>query len=264
MPQLDLGKVVGDRGPQGPQGIQGIQGPQGEQGAKGDTGATGATGPQGPQGIQGPTGATGPGVPSGGSAGQMLVKHSATNYDTEWSNPNQLPAIANLQDGLAIVADGNTHAAIASGQFVYVRNHSSLVEGLYKATAAIATNGTLSTSNLTADASGGMNALKADIDTLNSNVTPVSSDLGGGCKLTVLGKMRILSFTNNSGSLTTDGIELPETASYNVCSRCVYYNGSSNVEGLIYVTSKHVYVANDTLNAQAASYVRGQVIYFVS
>jgi len=171
MPQLDLGKVVGDRGPQGPQGIQGIQGPQGEQGAKGDTGATGATGPQGPQGIQGPTGATGPGVPSGGSAGQMLVKHSATNYDTEWSNPNQLPAIANLQDAMAIVANGNTHAAIASGQFVYVRNHSSLAEGLYKATAAIATNGTLSTSNLTADASGGMNALKADIDTLNSKFT---------------------------------------------------------------------------------------------
>ena len=171
MPQLDLGKVVGDRGPQGPQGIQGIQGPQGEQGAKGDTGATGATGPQGPQGIQGPTGATGPGVPSGGSAGQVLVKHSVTNYDTEWVNAVDLPSNVALQDAMAIVANGNTHAAIASGQFVYVRNHSSLADGLYKATTAIATNGTLSTSNLAADVSGGLNALKADVDTLNSNIS---------------------------------------------------------------------------------------------
>jgi len=51
-----------------------------------------------------------------------------------------------------------------------VKNHSSLADGLYKAAAAIATNGTLSTSNLTADASGGLNAIKADLDTLNSNL----------------------------------------------------------------------------------------------
>lgn len=41
----------------------------------GATGATGATGPQGP---------AGPGVPTGGTAGQFLVKVSATNYDTAW------------------------------------------------------------------------------------------------------------------------------------------------------------------------------------
>lgn len=79
-------------------------------------------------------------------------------------------AVAAVQDGLAIVANGNTHAAIASGQFVYVRNHSTLAEGLYKATAAIATNGTLSTSNLTADGSGGLNNLQAQVTSLNSNI----------------------------------------------------------------------------------------------
>ena len=77
-------------------------------------------------------------------------------------------AVNGVEDGLAIVANGNTHAAVAAGQFVYVRNHSSLAQGVYKATTAIAANGALSTSNLTADASGGLNALKADIDTLNS------------------------------------------------------------------------------------------------
>lgn len=66
--------ATGPQGETGPQGIQGIQGPQGPQG---DTG---------PQGIQGPTGATGPGVAAGGSAGQVLVKSSATNYDTAWQD----------------------------------------------------------------------------------------------------------------------------------------------------------------------------------
>ncbi len=84
-------------------------------------------------------------------------------------------AVNGVEDGLAIVANGNTHAAVAAGQFVYVRNHSSLAQGVYKATTAIAANGALSTSNLTADASGGLNALKSDIDALNSNLTTVTN-----------------------------------------------------------------------------------------
>lgn len=34
--------------------------------------------------VAGPQGETGPGVPTGGTAGQFLVKVSATNYDTAW------------------------------------------------------------------------------------------------------------------------------------------------------------------------------------
>ena len=41
---------------------------------------TGATGPQGPQGE------TGVGVPTGGTAGQVLAKRSGTDFDTEWVN----------------------------------------------------------------------------------------------------------------------------------------------------------------------------------
>ena len=99
-------------------------------------------------------------------------------------------SLAAAQDGLAIVANGNTHAAIASGQFVYVKNHGSLAEGLYVANSAIATNATLTTSNLTPDGSGGLNALKAkignvgntdlqaQITSLNSKfvIEPVESD----------------------------------------------------------------------------------------
>ena len=83
--------------------------------------------------------------------------------------------IDNLQDGLAIVSDNNTHAAIASGQFVYVKNHGTLDEGMYKATAAIAQNETLSSSNLTAVADGGLNAVKSDIPAVVNDLTSDST-----------------------------------------------------------------------------------------
>jgi hypothetical protein len=111
---------------------------------------------------------------------------------------------------------GNTHAAISSGQYVYVRQHGSLSEGLYKATTNIAANGTLSGSNLTAVSGGGLNSvystLSDQIGTLNSKITNKVllkrktvtnvavtngdftipfSDIEDGCK--------IVSVTNSSG-----------------------------------------------------------------
>jgi collagen type VII alpha len=86
--------ATGATGPQGIQGNVGPAGPTGATGATGSTGPTGATGPQGPIGLTGDTGLTGPtgatgatgaGVPVGGTAGQVLSKIDATNYNTTWS-----------------------------------------------------------------------------------------------------------------------------------------------------------------------------------
>ena len=89
-------------------------------------------------------------------------------------------AAAALESGAAILATGNTHVTIAAGQFVYVRNHSTLSEGLYTANSAIAANATLSTSNLTAVPNGGgLNLLKADIDTLDSKITDIVANNAG-------------------------------------------------------------------------------------
>lgn len=104
----------GDTGDTGPQGPQGIQGPKGDPGAKGETGPRGEQGDPGPKGdaftysdftqeqlagLKGPkgdTGETGPrgpqgepgtpgvGVPSGGTAGQILSK---TADGTAWTDP---------------------------------------------------------------------------------------------------------------------------------------------------------------------------------
>jgi len=46
-----------------------------------------ALGVPGPTGEQGPAGANGVGVPTGGSAGQVLSKIDGTNYNTQWTTP---------------------------------------------------------------------------------------------------------------------------------------------------------------------------------
>lgn len=88
------------------------------------------------------------------------------------------------QQSIAILANGNTHAAIASGQYVYVRGHLTISEGLYVARSAIATNGALSASNLAAVPEGGLNSVIARVEnrqtavvTWDSSHTPVRSDI---------------------------------------------------------------------------------------
>jgi hypothetical protein len=61
--------------------------------------------------------------------------------------------------GYAIVIDGNTAPkAISSGQYLFIKNHSTLASGGYHATAAIASGGSISSSNVAADADGVVNA----------------------------------------------------------------------------------------------------------
>lgn len=61
-----------------------------------------------------------------------------------------------LEGGIAIISTNNEHAAISNGQYVYIRMHTSLPDGLYKATTDIAQNAELSASNVTS-ASGALN-----------------------------------------------------------------------------------------------------------
>jgi len=82
----------GPAGPPGPQGPPGedstIPGPIGPQGPPGlDSTIPGPQGPPGLDGQDGVDGAPGVGIASGGTTGQMLVKASDANYDTEWEDP---------------------------------------------------------------------------------------------------------------------------------------------------------------------------------
>lgn len=76
-----------------------------------------------------------------------------------------------VMNGLAIVADGDTHIAIASGQYVYIRNNPNGVsEGMYTANSAISANASIYPANVTSVSGGISNALNGKITTITYNV----------------------------------------------------------------------------------------------
>jgi hypothetical protein len=79
------------------------------------------------------------------------------NYDIE-------DAFASgISEALAIVVNGNTAPqAIAAGQYLFIKNHSTLATGGYHAKSAISSGATISSSNVEADADGIANSLYAN------------------------------------------------------------------------------------------------------
>jgi len=74
-------------------------------------------------------------------------------------------SISAVQNGLAYIV-GNTNttgSTLAVGQFVYVKGHSTIAEGLRKVTSSISANGSITTSNTDACSEGGLNALNSKI-----------------------------------------------------------------------------------------------------
>lgn len=96
-------------------------------------------------------------------AGNMDAIDSAFGSGFGVGNASDVNSELNsLGDGLAIIANGDTHAAITSGQYVYVRKHNTLADGLYTANSNISANATLSSINLTVNSNGGLNALNSN------------------------------------------------------------------------------------------------------
>ncbi len=132
--RLDYGIPVGATGPQGPRGETGPQGAAGPQGATGPQGPRGETGPQGAVGPQGATGAQGDpgaGVSAGGTAGQVLRKASAADYDTEWQDVDSVP----VQDSSNPVASGGVYKEVSDLKSAL----EALTDHLYKHSVALST-----------------------------------------------------------------------------------------------------------------------------
>ena len=108
---VNIGPIQGPAGPQGPAGQNGADGEPGQaasitvgtvttgqpgtQASITNSGTTSAavlnfTIPQGPVGEQGAIGPAGPGLKEGGTTGQLLMKSSNENFDTEWKDSNIL------------------------------------------------------------------------------------------------------------------------------------------------------------------------------
>ena len=113
--------------------------------------------------------------------------------------------VSDIRAGMAIVSVSNTHDAIASGEYVYVTGHDTLDDGLYVATAAIAANGTLSSSNLTAVSKGGLNALNDQIASLKTFAQIYNDDIiAGNSKtytLTTATQVAMIFINNGNGAV---------------------------------------------------------------
>ena len=105
--------------------------------------------------------------------------------------------IGSVENAMAIVIDGNTAPqAITSGQYLFIKNHSTLATGSYHATENIASGVSISSSNVSADGSGFSNALhdrivaQADnfkivsVGTLSFNTSGVATKAITGAKTT--------------------------------------------------------------------------------
>lgn len=74
-----------------------------------------------------------------------------------------------LEKGIAIVVNGDTAPrAISSGDYLFIKNHSTLATGGYHATANIANGAAVTSSNTASDDKGVANTINGNIDSLSS------------------------------------------------------------------------------------------------
>ena len=118
-----------------------------------------------------------------------LVKPAGTDHaliSVLNSNSDKIDAFAGQtndslsaeQNGLAYIV-GNTNTTggtLAVGQFVYVKGHSTIPEGLRKVTSSISANGSITTSNTDACSEGGLNALNSNITSLSDQIATFDTD----------------------------------------------------------------------------------------
>ena len=172
------GEFDGPQGPQGepgPQGIQGIQGEQGPQGETGPQGPTGATGAQGPKGDTGATGPAGVGVPTGGSAGQVLAKRSGTNYDTEWVNQS------GGGGGAVDSVNGKTGTVVLSATDVgALPSNTTYVSSVNGSSGSVTVTVPTKTSDLQNDSGFITSAPVTSVNNKTGAVTLTASDVGAG------------------------------------------------------------------------------------
>lgn len=174
--------------------------------------------------------------------------------------------IGNIESGMAIVSVGDTHAAISAGQYVYVKGHGTLNEGLYTANSALAANASLTSSNVTAVSGGGLNSLSDQIVTLKS--------YAGTDGLIINRVGRIAQIVQFPSATTTSGDALISTISdskfrpTNAMSMASQvYNGSSYVDCQLEILTNgdiNIYsISGGATAGYQAQYLKAKGIMFI-
>lgn len=142
-------------------------------------------------------------------------------------SPGALRIIDDLEEGLAIVVNGNTAPKnIAAGQYLFIKNHSTLATGGYHATAAISSGGTISSSNVAADADGIANSLNSKLSIVTK--THTFSNVGAGA-----GTWETVQLSVPSGK-TLLMASVYQTSGLNLAPVWIKAVGSSSVDVMVW------------------------------
>ena len=138
-----------------------------------------------------------------------MSSSDATTVDSVINEQSQ--AIAKTQNGLAyIVGDTNTTGSVlAIGQFVYVKGHATIAEGLRTVTASIAVNGSITTSNTSSCDDGGLNVLGGRVARHISNANGDAWQFDSGLMICTKDVSQNMACTNAWGSIyeSTNAVE---------------------------------------------------------
>ncbi len=169
-------------------------------------------------------------------------------------------AVNGVQNGMAILANGNVHSAVTSGQYVYVRNHGTLAEGLYTATTNISTNATLSTSNLTAvPNNGALNTLRDDVSSLSSKITTSTTIITDG--IITLYVKKSANIVNVNIPFTRAKTSIAANSATEIATLPDGYRPTSNIFSSFLITGS---TGNLVAYVRVAIYATGKVEFYAS
>ena len=181
--------------------------------------------------------------------------------------------IQDVAEGMVIVIDGDTAPkAISAGQYLLIKNHSTLATGGYHATAAIGSGDAVSLSNVAVDADGIVNAAYSALN---------SKKVFGMNKITASSiedlKTKLTSLADTMASETSTELVLVTSPAFSVFPNgthsitfhklaSTYYWGYGFVSNHIVTFSRagsSWTFSNDydTLNSNIATYTKGSSTY---
>ena len=198
----------------GTSGSSGSSGTSGSSGNAGTSGSSGSSGTSGSSGSSGTSGSSGQGVPTGGTAAQVLAKVDGTDYNTEWVdqsggggggasyNPVVRYQVSGGDNVVTVMSSGNVEGGLSwsrssttltvtkashglsVGDYVIIRNMSEDYSYL-----AIQTVPTVNTFTVTVADSGGSSGTEGayipafDISSFTDTALTIEAPSAGNCQL---------------------------------------------------------------------------------
>jgi hypothetical protein len=211
----------------------------GSVGVPGPQGPAGSPGSQGPAGPQGEPGVPGVGVPAGGTEGQIIIKASATDYDTVWAD--------NSAETLTATVRNETGATLTKATVVYITGAAGNKALVSKASAS-----SEATSSKT------FAILAADIPN-NQNGTAVTVGLLKGLNTSALTEGGSLWLSTTAGQWTQTMPTAPNHAVFLGTVTRVHAN-----QGTVEVRIQNGLELQELHNVKITSVANGQVLKYDS